>query len=57
MLNERQEKSTRVFNRLYQQNQFPPSVRDICAGVGIKSTSTANGDLNKLEKYGYIKKR
>ncbi|EHR34458.1 transcriptional repressor LexA [Helcococcus kunzii] len=56
MLNERQEKVLEFLIDYISKNQFPPSVRDICAGVGIKSTSTANGDLNKLEKYGYIKR-
>lgn len=56
MLNERQENVLEFLIDYISKNQFPPSVRDICAGVGIKSTSTANGDLNKLEKLGYIKR-
>ncbi|MDR0880884.1 MAG: transcriptional repressor LexA [Clostridioides sp.] len=35
---------------------YPPSVRDICVGVGFKSTSTVHGHLNTLEKLGYIRK-
>lgn len=56
MLNERQEKVLRYLTDYISNYQFPPSVRDICSGVGIKSTSTANSDLNKLEELGYIKR-
>lgn len=35
---------------------YPPSVREICDAVGLKSTSTVHLHLNKLEKLGYIKR-
>lgn len=35
---------------------YPPSVREICKGVGIKSTSTVHGYLETLEEKGYIRK-
>lgn len=35
---------------------YPPSVREICKAVGLKSTSTVHGHLSKLEKYGYIRR-
>lgn len=35
---------------------YAPSVRDICAALGIKSTSTAHLYLRKLDEKGYIKK-
>ena len=35
---------------------YPPSVREICTAVNIKSTSTVHGYLNKLEKLGYIRR-
>lgn len=35
---------------------YPPSVRDICSAIGLKSTSTVHGYLERLEKYGYIKR-
>ena len=35
---------------------FPPSVREICQAVKIKSTSTAFYHINKLDKCGYLKK-
>lgn len=38
------------------ENGFPPSVREIAKGVGIKSTSTVHNQLNILEEKGYIRK-
>ena len=35
---------------------FPPSVRDICAAVNLKSTSSVFTHLGNLEKKGYIKR-
>lgn len=35
---------------------YPPSVREICSAVGLKSTSTVHSHLNKLEKLGYIRR-
>lgn len=35
---------------------YPPSVREICAAVGLKSTSTVHNYLEKLEKRGFIRR-
>jgi len=35
---------------------YPPSVREICAAVGLSSTSTVHGHLERLEKKGLIKR-
>lgn len=35
---------------------YPPSVREICAGVGLSSTSTVHGHLERMEKKGLIKR-
>lgn len=35
---------------------YPPSVRDICEGVGLKSTSSVHAHLETLEKNGYIRR-
>lgn len=35
---------------------YPPSVRETCLAVGLKSTSTVHSHLNKLEKLGYIRR-
>ena len=39
-----------------QQSQkgYPPSVREICKAVGLKSTSSVHAHLETLEKKGYI---
>jgi repressor LexA len=36
------------------KNDRPPSIREICAKVGISSTSVVNYDLDQLERRGYI---
>lgn len=35
---------------------YPPTVREICSALGIKSTSTVHKDIANLEKQGYLKK-
>lgn len=35
---------------------YPPSVREICKGVGLSSTSSVHGHLSKLEKKGLIRR-
>ena len=35
---------------------FPPSVREICEAVNLKSTSSVHAHLETLEKYGYIRR-
>ncbi|MCX7951957.1 MAG: transcriptional repressor LexA [Clostridiales bacterium] len=35
---------------------YPPSVREICIAVGLKSTSTVHAHLEKLERLGYIRR-
>ena len=35
---------------------YPPSVREICAAVGLKSTSTVHAHLNHLEEQGLIRR-
>lgn len=52
-------KGQEVFNFLNNQIRekgYPPSVREICKAVGLRSTSTVHGYLSKLEKLGYIEK-
>jgi len=39
-----------------EQKGYPPSVREICAGVGLKSTSTVHAHLNHLEQQGLIRR-
>ncbi len=35
---------------------FPPTVREICQTVGLKSTSSVHSHLESLEKNGYIRR-
>ncbi len=35
---------------------YPPSVREICEAVDLRSTSTVHGHLERLEKKGYIRR-
>ncbi|MHC1682854.1 MAG: transcriptional repressor LexA [Clostridiaceae bacterium] len=35
---------------------YPPSVREICEAVNLRSTSTVHGHLSRLEKKGLIKR-
>lgn len=39
-----------------EQKGYPPSVREICEAVGLRSTSTVHAQLKKLEQKGYIAK-
>lgn len=50
------EKQTRVYKYLVQclADSLPPSVREIAANCGIKSTSTVHAILGRLEEEGYI---
>lgn len=33
-----------------KEKGYPPSVREICSAVGLRSTSTVHGHLERLEK-------
>lgn len=37
-----------------QSKGYPPSVREICDAVGLKSTSTVHGHLTRLQKKGLL---
>lgn len=39
-----------------KEKGYPPSVREICDAVGLKSTSTVHGHLARLERKGYIRR-
>ena len=52
-------KQEEILNFLKQVNSdrgYPPSVREICLAVGLKSTSTVHSHLSKLEDKGYIRR-
>ncbi|OFI07755.1 LexA repressor [Clostridium acetireducens DSM 10703] len=39
-----------------KEKGYPPSVREICVAVGLRSTSTVHGHLERLEKKGFIRR-
>ncbi len=43
-------------NQYSEENGFPPTVRDICRELGIKSTATAYSYLNRLNDMGLLNK-
>lgn len=58
-----QEKLTTKQQRIYEfltdfsrRNGYAPSVREICEGLELNSTSTVFGHLETLEKKGYIRR-
>lgn len=55
-LNEKQKKILEFLKQELAQKGYPPSVREICNAVGIKSTSTVHGHLEKLEEKGLIRR-
>ena len=53
---ENQNKILDFIRREIEEKGYPPSVREICAAVGLKSTSTVHAHLNNLEKRGLIRR-
>lgn len=55
-LNEREKNILLYIKRSIESKGYPPTVREICEQLNIKSTSTVHGSMEKLELKGYIKK-
>lgn len=55
-LNERQLGILLYIKKFLERKGYPPTVREICAGCNIKSTSTVYYALEKLEDKNYIRK-
>jgi len=53
-LNKRQIQILECIKKRMREKCYPPSVREICADVQLKSTSTVHGYLKNLEEKGYI---
>jgi len=56
MLKDREQKILNYMKEEIRQKGYPPTVREICSALNIKSTSTAHKDIDSLVKQGYIKK-
>ena len=50
------ERILNFINIFVEKNGYAPSVREICTGVGLKSTSTVQYHLEKLINSGYLQK-
>lgn len=55
-MKEREKKILEYMKTEIRAKGYPPTVREICAALGIKSTSTVHKDIANLEKEGYLKK-
>ncbi|MCC5909898.1 MAG: transcriptional repressor LexA [Clostridiaceae bacterium] len=55
-LNNKQLQILQYMKKEINKKGYPPSVREICQAVELKSTSTVHGHLTKLEEKGYIRK-
>lgn len=56
---ESKDKQSEIYEYLKNYTEtkgYPPSVREICEAVSLKSTSTVHGHLKRLEKKGLIKR-
>lgn len=56
MLKEREQKILDYMRKEIREKGYPPTVREICSALDIKSTSTAHKDIASLVKKGCIKK-
>lgn len=55
-LTEKEKRMLEYITEVIEKNGYSPSVRDIRSALGIKSTATVHGYLERLEKKGYIRK-
>lgn len=55
-LKERERKILEYMKAEIKTKGYPPTVREICTAVGIKSTSTAHKDIESLVRQGFLKK-
>ena len=53
-LKDRQQQILKYMKDEISAKGYPPTVREICSALGIKSTSTVHKDIETLVKQGYI---
>ena len=51
---DKQQKILEFLNAFIEDNGYPPTVREICAAVGLKSTATVSYHLTELKRLGKI---
>ncbi len=56
VLKEREQKILNYMKEEIKTKGYPPTVREICSALNIKSTSTAHKDIENLVKQGYLVK-
>lgn len=56
-LTKKQEETLQFIKKYMVAHGFPPSVREICAGMGLSSPATAHTHLKELESKGFIRKQ
>lgn len=52
----RQEMILEFIKAFSKENGYPSTVREMCEGVGLQSSSTVHQHLNQLEKKGFIQR-
>ncbi len=55
-ISKKQEEILEFMKTEVREKGYPPSVREICQAVNLKSTSTVHGHLAQLEKKGLIRR-
>lgn len=56
MLKEREQRILEYMKNEIREKGYPPTVREICTALNIKSTSTCHKDIASLEAQGFLKK-
>jgi len=56
-LTERQEEVLSFITEFIEKNEYPPTITEIQAGVGIDNPGSVYGTLSELEKKEYIRKK
>lgn len=55
-LNKKEQAILKFIAKTIDEEGYPPSVREIGQAIGLKSTATVHGYIEKLEQKGFIKK-
>lgn len=55
-ISKKQQEILDYIKEMILQKGYPPSVREICEAVKLKSTSSVHSHLETLEKNGYIRR-
>lgn len=55
-LTQKQQKVLDFIRFSIEENGYPPAIREICAGVGLKSTSSAHKYVEDLVDLGFLRK-